>query len=161
MDVSAVQKLQPARLRRWHTTLVYNRCILPIMRSFFSLGLLLPLILFAQVTPTKKSPRDYPTRSSDPVFKDVTTEAGLTVSHVSTPEKKYIVESMSGGAGFIDCDNDGKLDIITVNGSPLIATAQGGDPMITLYHQDANLKFTDITKTPASPERLGHGRGRR
>ena len=41
----------------------------------------------------------------------------LTVSHISTPEKKYIVESMSGGAGLINCDNDGKLDIITVNGS--------------------------------------------
>ena len=24
---------------------------------------------------------------------------------------------MSGGVGLIDCDNDGKLDIITVNGS--------------------------------------------
>ena len=33
------------------------------------------------------------------------------------PDKKYIVESMSGGVGLIDCDNDGKLDIITVNGS--------------------------------------------
>jgi hypothetical protein len=41
----------------------------------------------------------------DPRFKDVAKEAGLTVSHIS-PEKKYIVESMSGGAGAVDCDND-------------------------------------------------------
>jgi hypothetical protein len=67
-------------------------------------------------------------------FKDVAQEAGLTVSHISTPEKKYIVESMSGGAGLIDCDNDGKLDIITVNGSAIDRYRQGGDPMITLYH---------------------------
>src|SRR5256886_7375886 len=45
----------------------------------------------------------------------------------------------------IYCDNDGKLDIITVNGSSVDRYRQGGDLMITLYHQDSNLKFTDIT----------------
>ena len=54
-----------------------------------------------------------------PQFKDVSREAGLTVPHISTPDKQYIVESMSGGVGLIDCDNDGKLDIIVVNGNPL------------------------------------------
>ncbi len=52
-----------------------------------------------------------------PQFEDIARQAGLTVSHISSPDKKYIVESMSGGVGLIDCDNDGKLDIITVNGS--------------------------------------------
>ncbi|MGA1985753.1 MAG: hypothetical protein ABSG72_05740, partial [Candidatus Sulfotelmatobacter sp.] len=51
-----------------------------------------------------------------PEFEDVAQKAGLTVAHISSPDKKYIVESMSGGVGLIDCDNDGKLDIITVNG---------------------------------------------
>ena len=64
---------------------------------------------------------------------------------------------MSGGVGLIDCDNDGKLDIITVNGSTVQRYKQGGDPMITLYHQDTDpnnkdpktneLHFTDITKS--------------
>jgi hypothetical protein len=81
-----------------------------------------------------------------PRFEDVTKAAGLTVPHLSTPEKRYIVESMSGGVGFIDCDNDGKLDIITVNGSSVDRYRQGGDPMITLYHQEGDLKFRDITK---------------
>ena len=31
---------------------------------------------------------------------------------------------MSGGVGLIDCDNDGKLDIITVNGSTVSAIAR-------------------------------------
>src|SRR5215831_15095856 len=69
-----------------------------------------------------------------PDFADISRSAGLVNSHISTPEKKYMVESMSGGMGFIDCDNDGKLDIITVNGSSIDRYREGGDPMITLYH---------------------------
>jgi len=82
-----------------------------------------------------------------PKFEDVSKQAGLTVSHLSSPEKRYILESMSGGVGFIDCDNDGKLDIVTVNGSSVDRYRQGGDPMVTLYHQDGDLKFVDITKS--------------
>jgi len=72
-----------------------------------------------------------------PRFEDIAQKSGLTVPHISSPDKKYIVESMSGGVGLIDCDNDGKLDIIAVNGSTVERYRQGGDPMITLYHQDA------------------------
>ncbi len=93
-----------------------------------------------------------------PRFEDVAKQAELTVPHISSPEKKYIVESMSGGVGFIDCDNDGKLDIVTVNGSTVDRYRQGGDLMVTLYHQDANLKFTDITKS-AGLTRKGWGMG--
>src|SRR5579872_5011590 len=82
---------------------------------------------------------------SVPKFVDVAQQAGLTVSHISSVEKHYIVESMSGGAGLIDCDNDGKLDIITVNGSTIDRYKRGGDPMITLYHQDADFHFSDVT----------------
>jgi len=78
-------------------------------------------------------------------FEDVSKQAGLTVAHHSSPEKRYIIESMSGGVGFIDCDNDGKLDIVTVNGSSVDRYLQGGDPMVTLYHQVGDLKFKDIT----------------
>src|SRR5581483_6149897 len=93
-----------------------------------------------------------------PEFEDIAAQAGLTVSHISSPEKKYIVESMSGGAGLIDCDGDGKLDIITANGSTVDRYRQGGDPMITLYHQDAGLKFSDISKI-AGLTRKGWGMG--
>jgi enediyne biosynthesis protein E4 len=98
-----------------------------------------------------------------PQFDDIAQKAGLTVPHISSPDKKYIVESMSGGVGLIDCDNDGKLDIITVNGSTVERFRHGGDPMITLYHQDPdstpdNIKFTDITKS-AGLDRKGWGMG--
>jgi hypothetical protein len=124
-----------------------------------SLGLIPEGILLAQVgvpEPPASSPLQKAQAPSSPPslpqFEDVAQKAGLTVPHISSPDKKYIVESMSGGVGLIDCDNDGKLDIITVNGSTVQRYKQGGDPMITLYHQDADSKsddlhFTDITKS--------------
>jgi enediyne biosynthesis protein E4 len=112
------------------------------------LGIVLPLASVAAQNASAPLPR----------FDDITKAAGLTVPHLSSPEKRYIVESMSGGVGFIDCDNDGKLDIITVNGSSVDRYRQGGDPMITLYHQDADLKFREITKE-AGLTRKGWGMG--
>src|SRR5580658_2675900 len=113
------------------------------------LGMFLPVALVAQAPPVSQPV---------PRFEDISKRAGLTVPHNSTPEKRYIVESMSGGVGFIDCDNDGKLDIITVNGSSVDRYKAGGDPMITLYHQDDGFKFTDITKA-AGLARKGWGMG--
>jgi hypothetical protein len=93
-----------------------------------------------------------------PVFEDIGARAGLTASHVSSKDKRYVIESMSGGVGLFDCDNDGKLDIVVVNGSTVDRYRQGGDPMVTLYHQDADLKFTDITEK-AGLARKGWGMG--
>jgi len=120
-----------------------GKCCLVFLRTFVSLTCL------AQVSsPARPVPR----------FEDVTKQAGLTVPHLSTPQKRYIIESMSGGVGFIDCDNDGKLDIITVNGSSVDRYRQGGDPMITLYRQEGDLKFKEITKE-AGLTRKGWGMG--
>ncbi len=119
------------------------------MRNLFSLGLLVSISALAQTGPAK---------TPLPRFEDVAKQAGLTISHISSPDKRYIVESMSGGVGLIDCDNDGRLDIITVNGSTVDRYKQGGDPLITLYHQDDGFKFTDITKS-AGLTRKGWGMG--
>ena len=93
-----------------------------------------------------------------PVFEEVAARAGLTVAHIASPDKKYIVESMSGGVGFIDCDNSGALSALVVNGSTVDRYNQGGDPMVTLYRQSAPLKFEDITKQ-AGLTRKGWGMG--
>ena len=116
-----------------------------MIRQILSLVLIFPLVANAQT-------------ASVPHFKDVSREVGITVPHISTSDKQYIVESMSGGIGLIDCDNDGKLDIIAVNGSTIDHFRQGGDPMITLYHQDAGFKFSDITQS-AGLTRKGWGMG--
>jgi len=93
-----------------------------------------------------------------PIFEEIAARAGLTISHISSPDKKYIVESMSGGVGFIDCDNSGTLSALVVNGSTVERYKQGGDLMITLYRQSAPLKFEDITKQ-AGLTRKGWGMG--
>jgi len=93
-----------------------------------------------------------------PIFEDVGARAGLTVPHISSKDKRYVIESMSGGVGVFDCDNDGKLDIVVINGSTVDRYRQGGDRMVTLYHQDADLKFTDITEK-AGLTRKGWGMG--
>src|SRR5437660_1383832 len=128
------------------------------------LRLCLRIALFAVIAQSAATPaKSQVAPPSVPHFEDVALQAGLTVPHISSPDKKYIVESMSGGVGLIDCDNDGKLDIITVNGSTVERYRKGGDPLITLYHQDSDsrgsdLKFTDITKQ-AGLTRKGWGMG--
>src|SRR5246127_5824088 len=114
-------------------------------RLFFLLSF--AALLGSAQTPAVPSPGKPGPPAPLPHFEDIGPRAGLTVPHISSPDKRYIIESVSGGIGLIDCDNDGKLDIVAVNGSNVDRyRKQGGDPMITLYHQDANLKFSDITQ---------------
>ncbi len=109
-----------------------------------------------QLSAEKKPPA---TTLPVPIFREIAAQAGLTASHISSAEKHYVVESMSGGIGLFDCDNDGKLDIVMVNGSTVDRYRQnGGDLLVTLWHQDADLKFTDITQR-AGLTRKGWGMG--
>ncbi len=96
---------------------------------------------------------------ASPLFEDVAAQSGLTVSHISSSDKHYIIESMSGGVGLFDCDNDGKLDIAIVNGSTVEHFREnGGDPMVTVYRQGLGMKFTDVTAA-AGLKRRGWGMG--
>jgi hypothetical protein len=79
-------------------------------------------------------------------FHDIGRQAGLTAATSSSTEKRYLVEMMGGGIALFDCDNDDKLDIVTVNDSTIDRYLHGGDLMVTLYHQTSGLKFTDITQ---------------
>lgn len=127
------------------------------LRSGISV-LLLSLYSLSQTRPTKP-PAQTGGASTIPTFNDIAREAGLTRSHISSPDKHYVVESMSGGVGLFDCDNDGKLDLVMVNGSTVDRYRQdGGDPLVTLWHQDADLKFSDITEK-AGLTRKGWGMG--
>ena len=79
------------------------------------------------------------------LFRDIGLEAGITFQHHSAPEKKYIVESMSGGVALFDFDNDGLVDVYFVD-SLTVDTAQ--DPKAArsaLYRNLGNGKFEDVT----------------
>jgi len=114
----------------------------------------LPLRPQGGATPGASAPNTY----TGPVFEDVSQRSGLTVPNISSPDKRYVIESMSGGVGLFDCDNDGKLDIVTINSSTVERYREGGDPMVTLYHQEPDGTFKEITKQ-AGLARRGWGMG--
>ena len=109
--------------------------------SSHRVSLVIPLVALCFITGGAQNSK---VTSPVPVFEDITARAGLTVSHIASPDKKYIVESMSGGVGFIDCDNSGTLSALVVNGSTLDRYNAGGDPMVTLYRQTTPLQFEDV-----------------
>jgi hypothetical protein len=79
------------------------------------------------------------------LFRDIRAEAGVTFEHHSAPEKKYIVESMSGGVALFDYDNDGRIDIYLVD-SLTVETAK--DPKAArsvLYRNLGDGRFQDVT----------------
>lgn len=84
-------------------------------------------------------------------FREIGRHAGLTTVPHSSTKRRYVVETMAGGGiALFDCDNDGKLDIAVVNDSTIDHYLAGGDPMLTLYHQDGTggrIHFTDITQS--------------
>ncbi len=123
-----------------------------MMRSgiLFLLFFTLSAVLIAQTKPVATA--------DVPQFQDISGNSGLTVSHISTAEQHYIIESMSGGIALFDCDNDGKLDIAMVNGSTVDRYRAGGDPLVTLFHQDSDLKFSNIIQS-AGLTRKGWGMG--
>ena len=78
-------------------------------------------------------------------FVDITEQSGINFKHISTPEKRYIVESMSGGVAMLDYDNDGYLDIYFVNSLTVDLLKTNGKTRSVLYHNSGNGSFTDVT----------------
>lgn len=78
-------------------------------------------------------------------FTDITAKAGINFRHVSSPEKKYIVESMSGGVALFDYDNDGYLDIYLVNSLTVDIVKSKQKTRSVLYRNNGDGTFTDVT----------------
>lgn len=91
-------------------------------------------------------------------FTDVTTQSGIAFKHVASPEKKYIVESMSGGVAFFDYDNDGDLDIYLVNSLTVDLVKSKGKTKSDLYRNDGNGKFSEVG-VKAGVSDIGWGMG--
>lgn len=108
-------------------------CCAAIAIALFTLGLLLP------------RGTDSVRAANGVTFTDITKQAGISFVNVSSPEKKYIVESMSGGVAFFDFDNDGRLDIYLVNSFSVAAALAGKPrPKAALYRNRGDGTFEDV-----------------
>jgi hypothetical protein len=87
-------------------------------------------------------PPDAPTRV---LFRDIRAEAGITFSHHAAPDKKYIVESMSGGLALFDYDNDGRTDIYFVDSLTVETANDMRAARSALYRNLGQGKFADVT----------------
>lgn len=85
------------------------------------------------------------TGSGSPIFSDVTTEAGLTWRHFNgvSPDR-HLIETMGGGVGFFDFDNDGWLDIFLVNSGETPHGKSEKPVQNALYRNLGNGKFVDV-----------------
>ncbi len=81
-------------------------------------------------------------------FTNVAKEAGLAAVTVfgGKEENRYLLETTGCGAGFIDYDNDGNLDVFLVNGSTLAGFPKGEEPINHLYRNRGDGTFTDVTQ---------------
>jgi enediyne biosynthesis protein E4 len=82
---------------------------------------------------------------SYPELVDITTATGIRFEHFSSPEQKFIVESMSGGVALIDYDRDGWPDIYFTNAQSVEMALQGKKARSALYHNNHDGTFTDVT----------------
>ncbi len=81
-----------------------------------------------------------------PHLSDITSSTGINFEHLSAPEQKYIVESMSGGVALIDYDRDGWLDIYFTNAPSVAMALAGKKARSALYHNNRDGTFTDVTE---------------
>ena len=82
-----------------------------------------------------------------PQLVDITASTGITFEHLSSPEQRYIVESMSGGVALIDYDRDGWPDIYFTNAQSVEMAQAGKKARSALYHNNHDGTFTDVTDT--------------
>ncbi len=80
-----------------------------------------------------------------PQLQDITRRAGIHFTHLAAPEKKFIVESMSGGVIVIDYDRDGWPDIYFTNAPTVEMSLKGQKASGALYHNNHDGTFTNVT----------------
>ncbi len=80
-----------------------------------------------------------------PIFSDVTADAGINWRHFNgfSPDR-YLIETMGGGVGFLDFDDDGWLDIFLLNGGETPHGKSEKPLQNALYRNLGNGKFVDV-----------------
>jgi hypothetical protein len=85
------------------------------------------------------------TLANYPKLVDITASTGIRFDHLSSPEAKFIAESMSGGVALIDYDGDGWPDIYFTNAQSVEMALHGTKARSALYHNNHDGTFTDVT----------------
>jgi hypothetical protein len=81
-------------------------------------------------------------------FTEITDTAGIDFVHTNGAEgEKLLPETMGGGGGFFDFDNDGDQDLLCVNGNvwPWAKVKSDKPPTSRLYANDGTGRFSNIT----------------
>jgi enediyne biosynthesis protein E4 len=79
------------------------------------------------------------------LFRDVAREAGVSFQHHAAPEKKFIMESMSGGVALLDFDDDGLLDIYLTDSLTVDTAKDPKGARSVLYRNAGGGRFEDVT----------------
>ncbi len=80
-------------------------------------------------------------------FTDVTDQAGINFIHINGAYgERLLPETMTGGNGFLDYDNDGDQDIILINATYWPDQPQQEKPTTRLYNNDGTGNFTDVSE---------------
>jgi hypothetical protein len=117
----------------------YSRLgFLGVPAAFLAL-LVLSMSLLGQLAPGQEP------AAALPQLVDITDSTGIKFEHLSSSDKKYIVESMSGGVALIDYDRDGLPDIYFTNAPTVDMALAGKKARSALYHNNGDGTFTDVT----------------
>jgi enediyne biosynthesis protein E4 len=122
-----------------------------VLFLIFAMGQVQPF--FAEETVTRPAATKEPVEKaasgagrSYPKLVDITASTGIQFEHLSSPEQKFIVESMSGGVALIDYDRDGWPDIYFTNAQNVDMALHGKKARSALYHNNHDGTFTDVTE---------------
>jgi hypothetical protein len=138
---------------------LFHRINVPRIWIFYAAAaLLLPTVELAAAqmgTPTplpagqaEKAAKEQAVTSPLPDYPrlvDITDSTGIHFDHRSSPEAKYIAESMSGGVAIIDYDGDGWPDLYFTNAQSVDMALHGVKARSALFHNNRDGTFTDVT----------------
>lgn len=106
-------------------------------------------------TPTPLSPKEHEKAEAErkatgelpnyPKLVDITASTGIHFEHQSSPEAKFIAESMSGGVALIDYDRDGWPDIYFTGAQNVEMARHGVKARSALYRNNHDGTFTDVS----------------
>jgi enediyne biosynthesis protein E4 len=121
---------------------------------------MLTMMCAACVSPSFEALCYAPPPGPKSIFEDITQQAGIDWQHFDgASEDKFLVETMAGGVGFIDYDNDGLLDIFFVNGGETPHAKSSRPVRNGLYRNLGGNRFENVGEKAGVSEIPFYGMG--